>query len=247
MKFDLRRPVFDTLAIPMLRLLLLALLFPVLAQAQDKPAKRTCRVLFLNPPANAPKKLFLHDGVESQEIELPQMNFSDVYQIAAGDTSIRLLPTAVIKPEEIPADAPGAKIAASVVDCYIVVKEDPANKVVPVQFQIIDAGSEKFRKGQTMWFNLSKFSVGGQLGTQKLAMKSMSREITDAPATGKEAYEVNLSFLRPGDPVFHSISQTKWIHDPSSRMVIFFYGGSETSAPQFSGFKDFRLPPEKSE
>ncbi len=231
----------------MLRLLFLALVFPVFAQAQDKSAQRTCRVLFLNPPANAPKAVFLFDGVKSHEVQLSGMNFSDVHTIAGGDGSIRLLPTAVSKPEEIPADAPGAKIAASVVDCYIVVKEDPANKVVPVQFQIIDAGSEKFRKGQTMWFNLSQFPVGGQVGTQKLAMKSMSREITDAPASGKEAYEVNLSFLRPGSPVFHSISQTKWIHDPGSRMVIFFYGGTENSAPQYSGFKDFRLPAEKSE
>lgn len=221
-------------------LLFLILFFPLLATAQEPTGKRTCRVLFLNPPKNAPKKLFLYDGVKSQEIELPDLNFSEIYTIAGGDGSLRLLSKAVLTPEEVPADAPGAKIPASVGDCYIVVKEDPANKVVPVQLQIIDAGSDKFRKGQTMWFNICAFPVGGTVGTKKLAMKSMSREIMDAPANGREAYDVNLSYLMPGDPAFHPICQTKWMHDPNSRMVVFFFGGGGNTAPQFAGFKDFR-------
>ena len=247
MKFDLRRTVFDTFVNPMLRLLLLALLFPVLAQAQDKPAKRTCRILFLNPPPDAPKKLFLHDGVESQEIDLPQMNFSDVYQVAGGDTTIRLLPKPVVKIEEIPAGAPAGKLAAALVDFYLIVSTDPANAVVPVRLQIIDAGAEKFRKGQMMWYNLTTHAIGGQLGSQKLAMKAQSREVTDAPTADAGPYDVNLSYLIVGDPQFHPISQTKWVHDPRSRMVMFVYGGANNTAPQISGFKDFRDAPEKSE
>lgn len=230
-----------------LLLLLLTLFFPLLATAQEKTGKRTCRVLFLNPPGNAPKKLFLFDGAKSQEVELADLNFSEIYTIAGGDTNIRLLPKAVLKAEEIPEGAPGAKISASIGDCYIVVKEDVANKVVPIQFDIIDAGSDKFRKGQIMWFNLSKYPVGGQVGTQKLAMKSPSRVITDAPASGRDTYDVSLSCIFPGDPEFHPICRTTWVHDPNSRMVVFFYGGGQNMVPQFSGFKDFRDAPPKAE
>ena len=231
----------------MLRLFLLALLFPLLAQAQEKSAKRTCRILFLNPPAEAPKKLFLYDGVSSQEIELPAMNFSDVYQVAGGDTTLRLLPAAVLKPEEVPAGAPSGKLAEAVADFYLIASSDPANTVVPVRFQIIDASSMKFKQGQMMWYNLTNHSVGGQLGSEKLAMKPQSRAVTDAPARGAEPFDVNLSYLIDGDPQFHSICQTKWVHDPRARMVVFVYGGEDRTAPQISGFKDFRDTPAKTE
>ena len=225
---------------PMRHLLLIALCFPFLATAQEKPQKRTCRILFLNPPPNAPAKLTLFDGVASQEVELPEMNFSDVYQIAGGDTSIYLLAGAVLKPEEIPAGAPVQKLSAAITDFYIVVSGDPSNKVVPVQFQIIDAGAAKFRKGQMMWYNLTDHAVGGQLGSQKLAMKGQSRMIIDAPATGEEDFDVKLSYAVSGEPDFHPICETKWSHDPRSRMVMFVYGGAQKTTPQIAGFKDFR-------
>lgn len=228
-------------------LLLLAFLFPIPAIAQEKTEKRTCRILYLNPPLDAPKKLFLFDGVKCQEVELPEMNFSDVYTIAGGDTVVSLLPKPVVKVEEIPAGAPAAKLAAAVVDCYMVVTGDNANKVAPVQIQVIDAGSEKFRKGQMMWYNLTSNPVGGQLGSQKLAMKGQSRAIIDAPLQGQGPFDVSLSYLVPDDPEFHPICQTKWTHDPRSRMVMFVYGGSGRTAPQVVGFKDFREEPKKGE
>ncbi len=229
----------------MRRIILLALLAPILVHAQEKPAARTCRILFLNPPAGAPDKLFLFDGVTSQEVQLPKMNFSDVYQIAGGDTTVRLLAAPVAKAGEIPADAPSGKLAKSIVDFYLVASGDPANKVVPVRFQIIDASSDKFRKGQMMWYNLTPHAVGGQLGSQKLAMTGQSRVVTDAPAAGAEPYDVNLSYLVADDPQFHPISQTKWVHDPRSRIVMFVYGGEDNTAPQIVGFKDFRDAPAK--
>ncbi len=228
-------------------LFLVALCFPLFATAQGKPQGRTCRILFLNPPPDAPEKLFLFDGVTSREVELPTMNFSEVYKIAEGDTEIHLLPGAVLKPEEIPAGTPSGKLPAAIVDFYIVVYGDAANKVAPVQFQIVDAGSGKFKKGQMMWFNLTDNAVGGRLGSQKLAMKGQSRVIIDAPVKGGDAFDVNLSYVISGNPQLHPICQTKWVHDPRSRMVMFVYGGAQNTVPQIAGFKDFRSSPEKQE
>lgn len=220
-------------------ILSLALLLTLPAIAQEK-GPRTCRILFMNPPPDAPQKIFLFDGVASQEVELPGMNFSDVYKVAGGDTAIALLRAPVVAAKDIPAGAPVGKLAAAVVDFYLVVTSDPNNKVVPLKLQIIDAGSEKFKRGQMMWYNLTPNSVGGQLGSQKLAMKGQSRAIIDAPAKGNEAFTVNLSYLIPNDPQFHPICDTKWLHDPRARMVMFVYGGEENTAPQVVGFKDFR-------
>jgi len=228
-------------------LLLLVSLFPLIASVQGQSAKRTCRIVFLNPPPNAPKKLYLFDGVTSQEVELPKMNFSDVYVVAPGDVTLRLLTAPVTKAEEVPAAAPVGKVAAATEDFYLIASSDPKNQVVPVQVQVIDASAQKFRKGQMMWYNLTAHPVGGKLGSQKLALKAQSRAITDAPASGKEAYDVNLSYTLPNDTRLYPVCETKWEHDPNTRMVVFLYGGANGAAPDIIGFKDFRAPVEKSE
>lgn len=226
-------------------LLLLALCFPCFASAQDKPQNRTCRVLMLNPPANPPEKIFLFDGTSAQEIELPKMNFSDVYTIAGGDANIHLLKAPVIKPEEVPAGSPIGKLPAAIGDCYLIITGDPTNQVIPLRMQFIDAGAQSFKKGQMMWYNLTGHAVGGQLGSQKLALKPQSRSITDAPARGEEAYDVNLSYVIAGESEFNPICQTKWVHDSRSRMVMFVHGGENKTTPIIEGFKDFRSEEEK--
>ncbi len=224
----------------MSRLFVIALLFPLFAVAQGKPAERSCRVLFLNPPADAPRKLFLFDGVKSQEIDLPEMNFSDVYQVAGGETTIRLLTHPVIKADDVPAGAPAGTLAESITEFYMIVSANSTNLITPVQLQIIDSGSEKFKKGQMMWYNLTNFAVGGQLGSQTLSIKGQSRVITDAPTNAAVPFPVKLSYLILDDPQLHPICQTQWMHDPRSRMVMFIYGGQNNTAPEISGFKDFR-------
>src|SRR6478672_856575 len=102
-----------------MRLLILILSgFSLTATAQEKNS-RSCRIVFLMPPPGAPRTLHLFDGTSSREVELPRMNFSRVYQIAAGDVTLRLLPEAPVKPEDINPAAPGAKVAANVSDCYL--------------------------------------------------------------------------------------------------------------------------------
>lgn len=228
-------------------LLLLVLLFPLIAPVQGQSAKRTCRIVFLNPPANAPKKLYLFDGATSQEVELPKMNFSDVYVVASGDVTLRLLTAPVSKVEEVPAGAPIGKVAAGIEDFYVIASTDPKNQVVPVQLQIIDASAQKFRRGQMMWYNLTANPVGGKLGSQTLALKGQSRAITDAPTSGKEPYDVSLSYTLPNDKRLYPVCETKWVHDPDTRTVVFLFGGANGGVVDLIGFKDFRAPVDKSQ
>jgi len=222
-----------------------ALLFPFVAAAQEKPKKRFCRILFLNPPASAPAKLFLFDGTASQEVQLPEMNFSPVYELPSGERTLSLVPKAVTKPEELPAGAPSAKVSEAMLDFYLILSSDPANKVAPVRIQLIEADEQKFKRGQMMWYNLTPNSIGGNVGSQKLAMKPQSSTVMDEPTPGAGQYDVALAFMVPGDQKVHPICQTKWLHDPRSRMVMFVYGGSATIAPEVAGFQDFREPERK--
>ncbi len=225
----------------------LLLSFPLLVSAQEKVTKRNCRILFLNPPADAPAKLQLYDGTTCQEVDMPEMNFSKLYTVAGGNLTLRFLRAPVVKPEEVPAGVPMSNVSENVTDCYLVVSGDPSNPVIPIRFQVIDAGEQKFRKGQMMWYNLTDQAVGGQVGKQKLAMKSQSRVVLDPPAKTSEAYDVNIAYRIPDDELLHPICQTQWIHDARSRMVVFVYGPGGRSTPQIAGFTDFRDEAKKPE
>ncbi len=225
----------------MSRILLIVLLFPFLATAKEKPAqKRTCRIVFLAPPADAPTNLFLFDGVASQEVAMPEMNFSPTYRVRAGEAVLSLTPEAMAKGGKVPVGAPNAKLPAAFSDFYIVITHDPSNTVAPVSLQILDAGPEKFRKGQMLWYNLTPNMISGQLGSQKLELAGHARAIIYDPANANEPFEVNLSYLTPGDPVPRPISQTQWIHDTRPRMVMFVHGKEGNVAPKITGFKDLR-------
>ena len=211
------------------------------ATAQEK-ATRSCRIIFLKAPDDAPETLQLFDGATSQEVELPQMNFSQVYQIAPGPLNLRLLPAAPVKPEEINPAAPGAKLAAEITDFYLLVASDPANPVAPVRMSVINAGQEVFKNGQMLWFNLSDKAVGGQVGRQRLTIAPNARSVLDAPAEKGENYNVNLAFYITGNEKLHPLCETKWHHDPTSRTVLFLINEPGSRTPRVMGFPDRREP-----
>ena len=221
------------------------LLLPITAFAQ-KPAEHTCRILFLNGPDDAPEKLHLFDGVKSREVELPRMNFSVVYELPPGALNLRLLSSPVIDPAKIPTGAPSATVAETMTDFYLLLTSDPANTVAPVRMQVINAGADKLKAGQTLWFNLTQNVVGGTLGSQKLAIQPGARETLDAPTSGNKNYQVKLAFRIPGDEQIYPLCETQWLHDPRSRSVAFIITENGARSPRVMVFPDFREPkPEK--
>lgn len=231
-----------------MRNLLIYLLFlPFSAFAQEKADERTFRVLCLSPAADAPEKVQLFDGNVSREINLPRAGLSEVYKLSGAARGVTLLRTPITKPEEIPDGSPAAKLGEGVADFYLLVTRDPANASLPLALQIIDATGEKFRNGEIMWYNLTPFSVGGMLGTQKLAMKGQSRVLVESPASGNAQYDVSLSYIVPEETVFRPICETKWIHDPNSRTLIFVSGGGNKKVPRLESFIDYRESVRKSD
>ena len=230
----------------MKRLPYLCLLFfaPCAALAQQAP-KHTCRILFLDGPDNAPEKLQLFDGNKCREVELPRMNFSKVYELPAGPLNLRLLPAPPADPTKIPPEAPGALVAEGITDFYLLVSSDTTNTIVPVRMQMINAGSDKLKLGQTLWFNLTKNIVGGTLGSETLKIQPDARVVLNAPATGNIDYPVKLFFRIPGNEHIYPLCQTKWRHDPSSRYVGFIINENGQRSPRVMVFSDFRNTPTK--
>ena len=220
-----------------LMLFSLAMIAPLSAL---EPAKHTCRILFLDGPDSAPESLHLFDGAKAQEVELPRMNLSPVYELRAGDLSLAMLPKPPLKPDELPAGAPTAKVPAGLVDFYLLVVSDPANQVAPVRLQVMPAGAGNLRRGQMLWYNLTDNPVAGMIGSQKLAIKPMARETLDEPARGHVNYPVTLSFGIPGKEHVYPLCSTQWLHDPRSRHLAFIISKPGVRTPQVLVFPDYR-------
>lgn len=220
-------------------LAILCCLFPLALAAQDQGG-RTCRLVFLGAGDSDPQTLHLHDGTRSREVDLPRLNLSKIYPLPGGALTVRLLATPPADGEAANPAAPSAKIPETMGDLYLLVSPDPANKVAPVRLQVIDAGSDKFRNGQQLWFNLTAHEVGGQVGKRSLAMKPRSRVVLEAPATRSEEYKVNLNFRIAGKDTLYPLCETNWQHDPDSRIVLFVVNEGGSRAPRVLGFPDRR-------
>jgi hypothetical protein len=146
----------------------------------------------------------------------------------------------------VPAGAPTTRIAASILDFYLIVSSDPANQVAPVKIQVVDADAANFKPGQMLWFNLTQNKVGGTVGKRKLAINPNSRLILDEPASRSEEYHVNIRFVAPGKDYPVPLCETNWNHDPRSRSVLFILQPTGSVVPRIQGFPDFRdADPEK--
>jgi len=223
---------------------LLCCLLSLTTAYAEKTAVRTCRVLFLNGPDSAPDTLHLFDGARSQEVDLPRMNLSKVYELPAGPLTLRLLDKPVTDPKDLPASAPSATVAETMLDLYLLVTSVSTDSSSPLRIQVINANSDQLRTGQMLWFNLTQQDIGGIVGTQKLMLRAQSRQVMDPPANNNEEYEVNLNYRRDGSESLYPLCETKWRHDPRGRNLAFVINETGARTPRVMVFPDYREKPE---
>ena len=173
------------------------------------------------------------------------MNLSKVYSLAAGDLTLSMLGTKPTADVPLPVGAPKAAVAETLQDIYLLVASDPANKVVPVRFQVINANAEGFKNGQLLWYNLSPHRIGGKIGTETLDLAPNARAILNAPSTTSGDYNVKIGYVPAGTERAEPICETVWMHDPRSKNIVFVVPVAESRIPRIMGFPDFREPIEK--
>lgn len=221
------------------------LAFALLGCAQAAP-ERTCRIVFPDRPQDAPRSLHLFDGKQSEEVELPSMNLSPVYELAPGTIQLKLLSAKVEVPKQVPADAPSVEVPAGCADFILLVTGHPDNKTAPVKLELVDLGSENFKVGQTLWANHSDKTIEAKLGEQTLSLEPGGSEILDAPASDKGVptsgyYNATFTYQAQPDAAFEPITEQQWWHDANSRHLGFIVntGGK---LPKIHFYRDFRDP-----
>ncbi len=226
--------------------LLLALLTVLLSPFVQADSERTCRIVFLDRPADAPKLLHLFDGSNSQEVELPSMNLSPMYKLAPDVTQLKLLIAKVGDPKEVPADAPSVDIPADYTDFLLLVISDPDHQITPVKLEAVNLVSENFKIGQTLWSNRTDKTIQGKLGEQILSLEPESSKILDAPVSEKGVstsgyYSASFTYQVQDQGAFEPITEQQWWHDAKSRHLGFIVN-SGGKLPKIYFYRDFRDP-----
>lgn len=216
--------------------------FFVGAEAQEVSG-RSCRILFLQRPADAPKTLQLFDGTAFQEVALPSMNLSPVYRISPGAVKLRFLTDKVDNPASVSPEAPTVEIPAGDGDFYLLVSSDPQNQIAPVSVQAF-LPTPVFKVGQMFWINLTDKTIEGKLGDHPVSIKPTSSKVVEAPIHETGSYQVDLNFQTQADAegTNHSLCQTQWTHDPNSRFLVLVFSEGK-SPPRIMGLSDFRMNP----
>jgi hypothetical protein len=210
----------------------------------EEAKTRTCRILFLERPADAPKLLHLFDGTTFQEVDLPSMNFSPAYNISSGKIQLRLLPAKVEDPKTISPDAPSVEITADFNDLYLLISSDPDNKITPVKIEAISLDSERFKVGQAMWFNRTDKTIEAKFGDQILSLEPDSSKIIDTPFSSNASpnsgyFSAVFTYRAKSDDPFSPITEQQWWYDINSRHVGFIQN-SGGKLPKIYFFRDFR-------
>ncbi len=128
---------------------------------------------------------------------------------------------------------------------FALVACDPANKVAPVRFQVINANADGFRNGQLLWFNLSPHRIGGQIGSEKLDLQPNAKAILNAPLTNSGDYNVKIGYVPSGTQRAEPICETIWLHDSEIKNIVSVMPVAESRIPRIMGFPDFREPERK--
>lgn len=205
---------------------------------------RTCRIIFLDRPANAPKSLHLFDGTTSQEVELPSMNLSPSYKLASGAIHLKLLNSKVDDPKSVSPDAPSVEIPANYSDFYLIITSHTDNEITPVKLQAIQLDGENFKVGQTLWMNYSDKTIAGKLGEQILSLKPDDSQIVATPFSDKSAqasgyYSASFTYQLEDETTFAPITEQQWWYDAKSRHLGFILN-SGGKLPKIFFFRDFR-------
>lgn len=212
---------------------------------EEKP-ERSCRIIYLERPADAPTEAHLFDGLISHKVSLSSMNFSEVIMLPAGPLTIGMTPNQVTAPEDFPEGAPTVKIPAAITDLYLVLASDPENKVLPIRMLALDVSAGQLKPGQTLWVNLTTHQIAGKLGNETLMVPSGGKVVGKPPLASSGYYKAAFLYQPDGKKEFMPVMQKSWWFDAKSKNLGFIIQ-SGGRLPKIFTFRDHRDPEARKE
>lgn len=218
--------------------LLIAILLAGLS-SQAFGADRIAKAVFVDPPKNAPEKVYLV-APEQAAIEVPLISrrFSPDITLPKGDLVFAVLPRPLAEGEVIPKGAPTVKIPENWSRCYLLFIVQKTNKVFPLEVIPIDGSLNSFPIGHSRIVNLSLAMVKGKFGAELVAISPGKIENLDPPIKEFGHYPVVVDFMMKGDKASQPLARTTWQHNPKSRQVVLITKPGGVKYPRFKVLQD---------
>jgi len=202
---------------------------------------RTCRLVFPERPGGIPKSAYLFDGEKSRPVFLPSMNLSEVVLLPKGEITLAMTLDEITDPATLPPGSPILKIPELVTDFFIIMTADPANPVLPLKMNLVNAGEGHLKAGETLWHNMTGHRIAAKLGRAEVIIEPMNKAVSKPPAAASGYYAAALAYQPGGVGDYAPITEQSWWHDANSRHIGFTVntGGR---LPKIFFFRDFRDP-----
>jgi hypothetical protein len=214
------------------------LLVPLSLCAQEKERKRTCRIIYLMRGEDGPTEAYLFDGHQAHKVLLPTLNFSEVIELPRGNITVGMSADSVSSAEEFPAGAPTIAIPAQVNDVYLLLHNDPKNKVFPMSMKSINVDDRNLKAGQTLWINLSQHTVAAQMGEKEIVISPGKISVSEAPLRESGYFLAKFRYQPESKGPFLPVMKKSWWFDATSRNLGFIYHASHGGQLHIHSIRD---------
>jgi hypothetical protein len=176
-------------------LVLLALGCVAFVDAADTPgsSSRTCRLIYMQAPVDAPEKVVLVVGKDTTEVDLPRLSISSARaKLPAGLVRVYAAAKAPTKAEPLPPETPFVDIPETMNDVLVVLL--PNGQPGPLSFIMLPVEFSKTRapEGSSIWFNLSDRIIYSKIGDGVLTINPKTSALEIHKGGVDEPYYVSI-------------------------------------------------------
>jgi hypothetical protein len=228
-------------------LVLLALGCVAFVDAADTPgsSSRTCRLLYVQAPFDAPDKVVLVVDKDSTEVDLPRLTSSNArVKLPAGPVRVYAAAKAPTKAEPLPAGTPFVDIPEAMSDALIVLL--PNGQPGPLSFIMLPVEFNKGRapEGAVIWFNLSDRIIYAKLGEAAVTVNPRGSALS-MPTVGIDQPYVVYVDASPVPPETETVPVVRgsWVKEARMRNLLFVVPDPSRTVPRILSIPD-RLDPE---
>lgn len=219
-------------------LILLAYL-PLCAESESGSVTRTCQVLFLDKPVDAPDKAYLFDGKKSHEVSLSSKGFSGVVDLPNGPLSLYFSLNSVSEMEDLAKDSATVQLTEEITDFYLLLRSTPEDEVAPYSLEVVDTSDGKLKPGETLWMNYTKHNIAAEVGSESFQIPPVGRVVSPPPLKESGYYPVHFTFQIEGEGDYHSVLKRTWRYMADTRSLGFVIDAGDRR-PQIFTVRDRR-------
>lgn len=223
-------------------LVLLALGYASFAGAADAPgsSSRTCRLLYVQAPFDAPEKVVLVVGKDTTDVDLPRLCISNARaKLPAGPARVYAATKAPTKEEPLPPNTPFVDIPETMGDALIVLL--PTGQPGPLSFIMLPVEFNKARapEGSVIWFNLSDRIIYAKLGNAGVTVNPKGSALSMPTVGIDEPYVVYVD-ASPVPPETETVPVVRgsWVKEARMRNLLFIVPDPSRTVPRILSIPD---------